>query len=228
MLGPGRKTIHGAKEFISVITSKKVKNIVLGVGSNDLSNKNTNTCVAEMKNLIERTAIIHKFSNIHILPTFERVGEHAFNRKVKDFNTEIEKFKTKSGCAYIENSLIFSEKENMYSDGIHFSELGQKSLVVILKTHLNPILGLKPYNEYQQAVSHRRKQGPRPRQTQQYRYPHPKADKNIQVSIPRYMIAWGTVIKDTNSQVKLTGLFSIFCKWFNNVKFVYYYTVLVY
>jgi len=123
---------------------------VFGVGSNDLSEKETNTCVAEMKNLIQRTKISHKATTVHILPTFERVGEHDFNEKVMKFNKEIQQFcKKESKCEFIQNNVIFGNNKAMYSDGIHFSALGQKNLVRIMKTHLNPILGLKPYTEYQ-------------------------------------------------------------------------------
>lgn len=120
------------------------------VGSNDLSEKETNTYVAEMKNLIQRTKISHKATTVHTLPAFERVGEHDFNEKVMKFNKEIQQFcKNESKCEFIKQKMIFGNNKAVYSDGIHFSALGQKNLVRIMKTHLNPILGLKPYTEYQ-------------------------------------------------------------------------------
>ena len=109
---------------------------------------------------------LHVLSDIHILPAFERVGEQAFNRKVKEFNDEIKVFcEKKSKCSFIENGIIYGYKTNMYSDGIHFSALGQKNLVKILKTHLNTRLGLKPYSEYQSLHTNRRRQYPHQQQT---------------------------------------------------------------
>ena len=157
VLGPGKKCIEGAKEFVSFIVSKKTKHIVFGVGSNDLAKKETSSCVDEMKSLIEKTKVSHDSSKIHILPAFERVDEFDFNKKVKEFNENIKHFcETDDRCMFINNSIIYGNKPQLYSDGIHFSELGQKSLVQIIKTHLNPLLGLKPYGEY--------KLGPRIRQ----------------------------------------------------------------
>ena len=56
----------------------------------------------------------------------------------------------------------------MYNDGIHFSALGQKNLVKIVKTHLNARLGLKLYSKYQSPHTNRRRQGP----NQQPTYPN--------------------------------------------------------
>ena len=37
---------------------------------------------------------------------------------------------------------------SLYSDGVHFSDAGKRHLVRIIKFHLNPFIGLKPYNNY--------------------------------------------------------------------------------
>ena len=99
----GKKNIAGAKQFISVVASKRVNHLVFGVGSNDLSEKETNTCVAEMKNL----------TTVHILPAFERVGELDFNEKVMKFNKESQQFcKNESKCEFIQNNELLNLFQN--------------------------------------------------------------------------------------------------------------------
>ena len=41
-----------------------------------------------------------------------------------------------------------SADQSLFTDGTHFSPNSKRSFVRIVKTHLNPILGMKPYSEY--------------------------------------------------------------------------------
>jgi hypothetical protein len=43
---------------------------------------------------------------------------------------------------------VSSLDPSLYSDGVHFSDAGKRHLVRIIKFHLNPFIGLKPYNNY--------------------------------------------------------------------------------
>lgn len=155
VLGPGKKNIKGAGEAILQTTNKDTRHIVLGVGSNDLSIKTTTLCVNEMKTLIDDTKNSHTHSKIHVLPTFDRVKQSHFNRKAKEFNEEIQKYcENQSDVEFILNNDIIGTNTSIFQDdGIHFNQLGKKYLVRILKTHLNPVFGLKPYNEYKTSNS---------------------------------------------------------------------------
>jgi len=147
VLGKGEKNIKGA---ISFCMSKNLpKHLILGVGNNDLDKNETSFCVREMTRLINFVRNKSKSCIIHILPAFDRVNKPEFNTKVQNFNNDVGNFCSQiDNCHLIENSLISSAHKALFSDGVHFSVSGQKSLVRIVKRHLNPFLGMKPYSEY--------------------------------------------------------------------------------
>jgi hypothetical protein len=103
-----------------------------------------------MKDLLSHYKEKHPSASIHVLPAFERVNEGNFNGRVKLFNEEIKAFCAKDhNYKYIENRLIFSHNKSVFQQNdIHFTVTGQKCLARILKSHLNPKLGLRPYEEY--------------------------------------------------------------------------------
>ncbi|CAG2241077.1 unnamed protein product [Mytilus edulis] len=147
ILGKGEKSINGAKNYCDSHSSPK--HLVLGVGNNDLEKKSTSTCIADIKYFISAFLEKNEDTTIHVLPAFERVNKATFNSKCADFNTEMKWFCSQNEkCEFIENKLISSLDPSLFSDGIHFSNSGKKSLVRIIKAHLNPHIGLKPYEEY--------------------------------------------------------------------------------
>lgn len=86
---------------------------------------------------------------VHVLPAFERVHNDTFNSKVDDFNQEIKNYcSSTEDIKFINNKLISSLDPSLYSDGVHFSDAEKRHLVRIIKFHLNPFIGLKPYNNY--------------------------------------------------------------------------------
>ena len=103
-----------------------------------------------MKDLLSYCKEKHPSASIHVLPAFERVNEENFNGRVKLFHEEIKAFCAKDhNYEYIENRLILSHNKSVFQqDGIHFTVTGQKCLAIILKSHLNPKLGHRPYAEY--------------------------------------------------------------------------------
>jgi hypothetical protein len=130
ILGSGEKNIKGAENFCA--SHKLPKHLIIGVGNNDLDKKPTNSCVAEMKPLIYSVRSKSDNCNIHILPTFERVNQRSFNAKVRQFNKEIEKFCEQSDkCLLIENSLISSADQSLFTEGTNFSPNGKRSFVRI-------------------------------------------------------------------------------------------------
>ena len=96
-----------------------------------------------MKSLL---SAIEKQSNntvVHVLPAFERMKQKNYNSKVREFNEEIKKVCDKSDkCEFVENGLISNSDPSLFSDGIHVSVLGQKSFVKMIKSHLNPFIGI--------------------------------------------------------------------------------------
>lgn len=147
ILGKGEKSINGAKNYCDSHSSPT--HLVIGVGNNDLEKKPTDTCIADIKYFILTFLQKNKDTTIHVLPAFERVNKATFNSKCADFNAEIKWFCSQNEkCEFIENKLISSLDPSLFSDGIHFSNSGKKSLVRIIKAHLNPHIGLKPYEDY--------------------------------------------------------------------------------
>lgn len=123
------------------------RHLILGIGNNDLDHKDTTNCVSEMKLLLGFILNQHtSLEFIHVLPAFERVGKPAFNSRVSHFNDEIKNFCINTEkCKFIDNSLISSLDPSQFYDGVHFSSSGIRNFVRIVKTHMNPFLGLKMY-----------------------------------------------------------------------------------
>jgi lysophospholipase L1-like esterase len=71
VLPRGEKTIAGAQKYCKYHTPPK--HLVIGVGSNDLDKKPTNTYITEMKNLLSDLVANHIGTTVHVLPAFERV-----------------------------------------------------------------------------------------------------------------------------------------------------------
>jgi hypothetical protein len=106
-------------------------------------------CIREMTHLLHSISRRSENCSIHVLPAFERVNQRTFNNKVYHFNTETEKvWANYSNCKFIKNPLISSSDKTLFPDGVHFSTSGMTRFVRIIKTHLDPILGMKPYSEY--------------------------------------------------------------------------------
>ena len=119
------------------------------MGNNDLDKKPTEKCIGEMKSLLSAVRKQNQNTTVHVIPAFERVNKKMYNSKVRAFNEEITKVCDKlDKCMFIENGLISSADSSLFSDGVHFSVLGQKSFVKMIKSHLNPFIGVKPYQDY--------------------------------------------------------------------------------
>lgn len=87
-----------------------------------------------------------KSSIIHILPIFERCGDRAYNLKASVTNRKLENICEETEVHFIKMNKISSESPQNYTrDGVHFNNTGKKNLVIMIKQHLNPHLGMKPY-----------------------------------------------------------------------------------
>ena len=137
--GKQKKTIKGAQN--NCASHEIPKHLIIGVGSNDL--QKMPTCVTEMESSIHTVKSKSESCNIHILPAFERVNQGEYNDKVRQSNKDIGKLcQQYENCYLIENSLISSAGQSIYCDGTHISQNGRKSFVRMIKSHLNPILGI--------------------------------------------------------------------------------------
>lgn len=151
VLGPGKKNIHGASEYIvengSDINSST--EIVLMVGSNDLERNTPDANIEKMKDLIQICKQNLPRNQIHIMPAFIRLDNENYNKKLAVYNLKLLSLEHENICI-IENKEITDCNccRNLFDDGIHFSVKGTMALVRILKSHLNVRLGLKPYSEY--------------------------------------------------------------------------------
>jgi hypothetical protein len=146
ILGPGKKNIKGATDHLKKVTEPK--HIILGIGSNDIENKNPENILQEIKELI---ASAPKNCVLHFLPIFQRLGDVDYNRKVQKINGNLKNVcvSTDSDVYYIDEDRISQHKGNYAKDCVHLSNLGRKNLVCTIKGHLNPHIGMKPYHQYQ-------------------------------------------------------------------------------
>jgi len=145
VLGPNKKNIAGVNEFVD--NHETPKHLIIGIGNNDISSRPLSECMEDMNALLQKLTSLQNCT-VHLLPCFERIGKETFNQNVSKMNILIKEF-----CEHLPNFHfvanpvpINSNKKSLYQkDGVHFSNNGQKAFVRMLKTHLNPYLGLKPY-----------------------------------------------------------------------------------
>ena len=150
VLGPSSKNIKGAKEFMKTLQGNSAQHIVVGVGGNDLSMRDSGETAEEMLQLIQSIVDHSKEAQIHILPVFERMNQPTYNTEAEKFNRELLTLPSKfSNVHVIQNDEISVKMSRLFThDGIHFNGMGKRALVRILKGHLNSALGLKPYTNY--------------------------------------------------------------------------------
>ena len=167
VLGQGQKNIKGARSHISQQYYTKQDHVIIGVGSNDLTNRHPDWCTNEMELLIKDLRLQVPETNIHILPAFERLNNDPFNQDVNVYNEKIKLLCAKHGIKYIQNNSINTTNTHLYrDDGIHLNMKGCIALVRLIKTHMNTSLNMKPYEEYkvpgkQRLTQNRNASGPR-------------------------------------------------------------------
>lgn len=114
ILRKGENNIKGAQSFCS--SNSLPKHLIIGVGNNDLDKKkDTDMCIREMTHLLHSISRRSENCNIHVLPAFERVNQHAFSDKVYHLSSEIEKVcDNYSNCEFIKNLLISSSDQTLF------------------------------------------------------------------------------------------------------------------
>ena len=146
--GKGIKEVY---EFLDkvIFTEGKPKNIIIHIGSNDLTKVKS---VEEGKNLeIKYEELISmvkkKFdsSKIIISMVINRFNEE-FNRKAQTFNTAIKAICKNLKVLYLFHNNINGNRDLFRNDNIHLSEKGTSALVMNFKQLLRPNKdGQKPH-----------------------------------------------------------------------------------
>ena len=154
VLGPGKKNVQGAKDFIRTILP--TNHIILGVGNNDITHKDPEEVLSDMQRLLQVACT--KADEVHVFSLFQRLGDNRYNQNVQLFNVKLQELiKQTSKVQYIvADNEINARNVSLYAhDGIHFNNEGRKALVRALKHHLNERISLKPYRRYRYKVDYR-------------------------------------------------------------------------
>ena len=155
-----KKNIKGARPHISQEYFTEHDHVIVGVGSNDLTNRHPGWCLNEMESLIKDLRLQIPETNIHILPAFERLNSRPFNQDVSTYNEKLKLICAKHGVKCIINDSINATNTHLLGeDNIHFNIKGCIALVRLIKTHMNSILNMKPYEQYQYTGKQRNSQG---------------------------------------------------------------------
>ena len=152
VLGKGLKNIKGAIQYIQNLENPQ--HIIIGVGSNDLSDQRNTTeevlqRIESLTKSVDQSSSLH----IHVLPVFERVNQPVFNKKAIELNRGLQNMCSRiENVSFVKNDTISAKNISLFEwDGIHFSNKGKKALARMIKTHMNPKLGLKEYENYKGA-----------------------------------------------------------------------------
>lgn len=138
------KTTKGAKEFIER-NQNLGSNTVIVTGSNDLTDRSVEDVIEDTNNLIQYHEENFPNSKLHIFPAIHRLNNKPYNDKVNKFNKEIFKFQS-NHTSIIRNTELHELNPLLFAgDNVHFNKSGNLALVDVLKSHLNPVLGLLPY-----------------------------------------------------------------------------------
>ena len=150
-LGPGKKNIQGAIEYL--IETEDIQpntEIILAVGNNDLSTKDTDVVLGEMKGLTDLCKRKYPRNAIGVMPILPRMRNKVYNRKMKLLNAKMTDMESEE-LRIIENFEISEMESHSYlfkKDGVHFNPKGTAALVRIIKLYLNERFGMRPYDQY--------------------------------------------------------------------------------
>lgn len=151
ILGSGQKNIRGARAFVKTQQFNDTDHLIIAVGSNDLADRSPDWCITETEIMIKEVKTRLPTGNIHIMPALERVDHSMYNIEVDSYNNKLKLVCAKHEVQYITtNNVISANKPYLFAeDKIHFNIKGCKALVRIIKTHMNEVLDMKPYGQYQ-------------------------------------------------------------------------------
>ena len=144
------KNILGAEEYIQKCTVASPKVIFYQVADNDLESLPADLCFKETDTLIQMTKQKFPDSKISIgealpreLNNMKATSEYFLN--MENYN---KKLHTLEKVHIIRHQNISLQQKHLWSDNKHLSQNGITLFIRNLKTVLNPLLGMKEYENY--------------------------------------------------------------------------------
>ena len=142
------KTFHGAKEFIK--TSKvKAKTVMVQVGSNDLDSETPDDVMEQLEEFVD--LIKEKLPNAklilcEVLPRYYRDRRQTteYQEKRNLYNLLLNEYCSDLEIQCVKFNWFFHSD---FYDGIHMNENGIRLYVRTLKEVVNPLLGMKSYEQ---------------------------------------------------------------------------------
>ena len=120
-------------------------------GGNDLdrANSSVDEVLNSFKEIIDKNlAKLPQEGQIHIMPVLNRLKRDDYNIKAAQLNEKL-KGLTSERVHLINNGVPINPEAGFYeSRGVHLNRAGLLEIVKLIKTHINPLLGLKDYKEY--------------------------------------------------------------------------------
>lgn len=152
------KTIRGAKDFVTKNSDRlNAKVIVLHTADNALANMSVDDCIRETEDLVALCKTACKHATICVANAMPRFVDNRnlgnekaieacrnYNKKAVEFNDILSGL---ASCTPIPLDNI-TEPGQFLGDGVHLKDRCFTEVVRHYKTVINPILGLKSYNQY--------------------------------------------------------------------------------
>jgi hypothetical protein len=143
-----QKTILDASEYIKKISIKKSV-ITYIIGSNDLTKCSAQKTAERCKTLLNDSAVRFPGCQIVLYGIPPRKPSHrwlGYEEKRSEYNTTMEKFCTQmKGLHFAKTTVIIDQLKD---DEIHLKPKEIRTVVMDLKKVINPLVGLKAYEEY--------------------------------------------------------------------------------
>ena len=154
-LDAGQKDIVGAENYIKQSKVSDPKIIVFQVASNNLESLSAELCTNEIKTLVNLTENKYPNSKICIGEALPRELQtvrltNTYLENMKTFNRNITKIRN---IHVVKHRNIDLRQRNLWSDNIHLSEVGMARFIRNFKFLLNPLLNMKPYEEYWRSTN---------------------------------------------------------------------------
>jgi hypothetical protein len=144
------KSIRGAYDYIKTCPHRP-KVVVLLVADNCVVNTSVESCVENTRHLVTRCKQTFTGATVclsHALPRRMNMRAQSMSHAAKAslYNSAIADMEV---VAVSHDTLRIEESGAFLRDGVHLTPMGLATIVRNIKSVLNPLLGLKPYDQYQ-------------------------------------------------------------------------------
>ena len=148
VLDARKKNLDGAAEFIQSAQTLG-KETVLIVGSNDIGESSADTVFRKFRNIRDKFESKFPSCKLNIVPVLPRYNNESYNRNACVVNSKLQALAS-DNTSIVNLDISPDDRILFNNDNVHLSKQGNLVLVKLLKTHLNPKLGLPPYSSYSQ------------------------------------------------------------------------------